>query len=648
MILPKNNIRIFVSLLLFSLFCISFAGRLSLCPQVRQIEYQPGQFVPEPGGFVCFTPTGDARFAGISREVAGSMNLVSSGWQPRAVLDESKVPDGNVVLLKLSTRKSIDQSYQLTISNHTIQIESSSLRGLWYGAQTLRQVCMLSRSQNRLPALTISDWPDILDRGMMIDVSRRKVPKMETLKSLIDLLSHLKYNQVQLYMEHSFEYLGHEVVWQDASALSSRDLLELDRYCRERFIELVPNQNCFGHMERWIEHPQYAHLAECSENCPEHIEPRTLCPIDPGSIDLVADLFNQLLPNFQSEKFNVGCDETFELGKGRSADIVEEKGKGRVYLDYLLKVHELCLEHNRRMMFWGDIILEHPELIAELPADAIPLNWGYEADHAYSEQCPKFEEANLTYYVCPGTSSWNSITGRTDVMIGNLKNAAQNGIKHGARGYLLTDWGDRFGHLQTLPVLYPAVVYGAGLAWSYKDNVDMDIQKQLSQWVFHEPEPHYSKALYDLGNVYQAADAYMFNGSRLFWILTDPKFDPQKRKFKGFTVEKLQAAIDRIDEIVDAFDRTEAEMDRPDSQLLTDELRLAARLLRHACLLGMYRLQSESGKLSPEQDQKNRYELTQDILAVTQEHQRIWLKRNRPGGLVYSVKTLLDIERSYR
>lgn len=648
MILPLNSRRTAVLLFFFSLFCVSFAGDLHLCPQVRQIEYQQGGFAPRPGGLTCFIPNGDARFNKIAQEVADSMSLVSSGWQPRAVLDESKVPDGNVVLLKLDTGKSIDQSYQLTISNHTIQIESSSLRGLWYGAQTLRQVCMLSRSQKRLAALRISDWPDILDRGMMIDVSRRKVLKMETLKSLIDLLSHLKYNQVQLYMEHSFEYLGHEVVWQNASALSSEDLLELDQYCRERFIELVPNQNCFGHMERWLEHPQYAHLAECAQNCPEHIEHRTLCPIDPGSINLVADLFNQLLPNFQSEQFNVGCDETFELGKGRSADIVEKKGKGRVYLDYLLKVHEVCLGHNRRMMFWGDIILEHPELIAELPGDAIPLNWGYEADHAYDEQCPKFEQANLTYYVCPGTSSWNSITGRTDVMIGNLKNAAQNGIKHGAHGYLLTDWGDRFGHLQTLPVLYPAVVYGAGLAWSYENNVDMDIQKQLSQWVFHETKPHYSKALYDLGNVYQAADAYMFNGSRLFWILTDPKFDPQKKRYKELTIEKLQAAIDRIDEIVDAFDRTEAEMDRPDSQLLTDELRLAARLLRHACSLGMYRLQSESGKLSPEQDQQIRYELTQDILAVTQEHQRIWLKRNRPGGLEYSVKTLLDIERSYR
>jgi hexosaminidase len=63
-----------------------------------------------------------------------------------------------------------------------------------------------------------------------VDISRDKVPKLETLKSLIVQLSEWKINQVfdslftmitlhlqfQLYMEHTFKYRGHETVWKDA------------------------------------------------------------------------------------------------------------------------------------------------------------------------------------------------------------------------------------------------------------------------------------------------------------------------------------------------------------------------------------------------------------------------------------------------
>ena len=72
----------------------------------------------------------------------------------------------------------------------------------------------------------------------------------------------MKFNQLQLYMDHSFAYPGHEVVWQDASPLPAEDIRALDRYCADRHMELVPNQNSFGHMERWLRHEKYAHQAE--------------------------------------------------------------------------------------------------------------------------------------------------------------------------------------------------------------------------------------------------------------------------------------------------------------------------------------------------------------------------------------------------
>ena len=66
-------------------------------------------------------------------------------------------------------------------------------------------------------------------RGYMLDVSRDKVPTMSTLRQIVDLLKVCNYNQLQLYMEHSFRYSGHEAVWRDASPLTPAEIRELVR-----------------------------------------------------------------------------------------------------------------------------------------------------------------------------------------------------------------------------------------------------------------------------------------------------------------------------------------------------------------------------------------------------------------------------------
>lgn len=118
---------------------------------------------------------------------------------------------------------------------------------------------------------------------------------MQTLKMLVDDLATLKVNQLQLYMEHTFAYRGHEEVWRDSSPytgtiqiyrygshfsnlislLSVDDILELDSYCRERFIQLVPNQNSFGHFHRWLKHDNYRKYAEVTLNSVQRMTTRS-------------------------------------------------------------------------------------------------------------------------------------------------------------------------------------------------------------------------------------------------------------------------------------------------------------------------------------------------------------------------------------
>jgi len=473
----------------------------------------------------------------------------------------------------------------------------------------------------------------------MLDISRDKVPTMATLFALVDKFAELKINQLQLYTEHTFAYRNHPAAWVNASPMTGDEILQLDQYCRDRFIELVPNQNSFGHMERWLKLPEYRDLAEAPDGFTfpwgvRHAGGFTLNPLDPGSIELVAELYDELLPHFTSPLFNVGCDETFDLGLGKSKSECDRLGKGRVYLDFLKNIHALLQDHQRMMMFWGDIILRHPELIPDLPRDVVALEWGYEAGHPFDDHLAKFDQAGIPFFVCPGTSSWCSITGRTNNAIANLKESAESGIKHNAAGYLITDWGD-YGHHQPLPISYLAYAAGAAYSWSFEANRDLDIAAAIDAHIFMDENKIMGRLAFDLGNVYLSSNFHLPNGSPFFWaVFAGP--DHAKR-FTSVTAEEFTAAQAAIASAMSPLSK--ARMSCPDGNLIADEFKFAADLLTHACQRGQFLLERASHDPNI---------LHNDIKRLTAEHQRLWLARNRAGGLPDSARRMDQTQLAYR
>jgi hypothetical protein len=485
------------------------------------------------------------------------------------------------------------QGYELVITAEAITISAHDEPGAFYGVCTLIQIMEQAAQQNagfvqegvQLPCLQIEDWPDFSVRGVMLDISRDKVPSMENLYSLVDKLASWKINHLQLYTEHTFAYRNHPEVWTTASPLTGQEILDLDQYCHQRYIELVPNQNSFGHLSRWLALPRYKPLAEIVEGYDmpwgHHEGSFSLCPIDPASLEFISGLYDELLPHFTSRQVNVGCDETFDIGQGRSRQACEELGTGRVYLDFLLKIYRQIKARNHVMQFWGDIIVHYPELISKLPKDMIALEWGYEARHPFDEHGKQFAEAGLPFYVCPGTSSWCSLAGRTNNALGNLRNAAENGLRYGAQGYLITDWGDN-GHWQPLPVSYLGFAAGAGYAWALEANCEVDVALIVSHYAFGDPTGKMGRVAYDLGNVYEAYGLDWENSSILFGTLQAPL--ERIRKYKNVSSEGYHRALEAIDQAMLPLDQ--AFPSGPDKELVVQEYRLIARMLRHACRRG--------------------------------------------------------------
>ncbi len=548
--------------------------------------------------------------------------------------NRSRQDDGSAnVTLLLAAGKHGDQAYSLRVRDNGVLVRASAEAGLRYGVLTLTQLLDCDRPRSpAIRAIDIEDWPDFEARGVMLDISRDKVPTLSTLKQLVDRLAGWKINQLQLYTEHTFAYAGHEQVWHGASPLTGPQIDRLDQYCRDRGVELVPNQNSFGHMERWLKHAPYRCLAETTGRWQtpwgdSRHEPTTLNPLDPGSIPLVASLYKQLLPHFSSKLFNVGCDETFELGQGRSKTACRRRGVGRVYLSFLKKIHRLVRGHGRRMMFWSDVIQQHPELIDELPRDAIPMIWGYEAGHPFEKECSRVVETGLDFYVCPGTSSWCSFSGRARNCVTNLREAARSGLRHGATGFLITDWGD-YGHRQYLPVSYLGYLYGAAVSWCGKTNATLDAPSELGRTVFGDATGKAGKLWHDAGDVHEIGGAKLRNRTRLFSCMESSLDDTAC--LRGVTPLRLHRVEKRVETLLSHADK--AAFQGSEGSLAREELVATLGVLRHACRRASLMLVDESRRTR----QQVRW-LAEDMKQIILRHRVLWLRRNRRGGLVTSL-----------
>ncbi len=521
-----------------------------------------------------------------------------------------------------------NEGYRLIVDDGKVTIVGNDLKGAFYGMMTLKQI--MRNNPDEIPDIRIEDWPDFPNRGFMLDISRNRVPKMGTLRSLIDLLSELKYNQFQLYIEHTFAYRDYEKVWRDYSPLTSEEIIKLDQYAKERMVELVPNQNSFGHLEKWLTHDEYKKYAEVEDGFMtpwgfRMNHPFSLSPAVEGVFDFLRSLYEEFLPNFSSDKFNIGCDETFDLCQGKSKELCEKKGKGRVYLDFLLKVHSIVREFKKTTMFWGDIIKNHPELVPEIPDSVIALIWGYEKDHPFDKECGIFKNSGVPFYVVPGTSSWNSIVGRVENMIGNVDNAVSNGLRYGSIGVLMTDWGDN-GHWQHLPISFPGIVYASAKSWNHE--ADVDLAKALSMHVLMGEDFESGEALVEIGNAYKATGVSIPNanifGAALIW---PEKF---KERLDEVNLEKLEKAREIL---LDARERfLSSSLRRNDSDTLKREIENGVEM----ALFSIDFMLKMRGK---EIDLKERFP------KLVEGYKATWLLRNREGGLKQSVEKLREVEK---
>lgn len=374
-------------------------------------------------------------------------------------------------------------AYTLTIDIDGIAITGCDFEGMRNGVQTLRQ--LIRQNGAVLPVLQIEDAPAYRIRGYYLDATRGRVPTLAWLKQWADKLCFYKYNQLQLYIEHTFAFDDMSETWRGSSPLTPADILEFDQYCANLGIELVPSVSTFGHQYVAMRTQELRELGEFPEDADrpfsfiERMRHHTLNVADDRAFAFSTQLVDSYLQLFRTKRFNICADETFDLGKGQSKQEAQRVGVATLYATYVGKLCEHLSQQGHEPMFWGDIAIEMPEILETLPNNVTLLNWQYDPE-ATDEKIQLVAKAGAKQIVCPAVWGWNALLPRIDDAWNNIARIARYGIDCGAEGMLVTDWGD-FGHVNDPRMAVPGMIFGAQYAWNPAGDTAESIVKDTDE-----------------------------------------------------------------------------------------------------------------------------------------------------------------------
>jgi len=330
-----------------------------------------------------------------------------------------------------------------------------------------------------LHTANIRDWPAMKYRGLDDDMSRGPITTLEFQKKLMRTLAAYKVNIYSPYFEHTQQYSSNPLMAPPGSVTAS-EATELVAYARPYHITIIPEQEAFGHLHHNLAWEQYQTLAETPHGA-------VLAPGQPGSIALITQMFTELAALYPGPFLHIGADETVDLGLGQTKADVDARGLAPVYLDFLQKITTALKPLNRKLLFWGDIAQDSPDLLKDLPQSfkdsTIAVAWVYNPEaRGYDRFLTPFTNAGFETWVAPSVNNFRKVYPNNNNALANIQRFTADGQRLGSTGQLNTIWNDDGEGLFNQD--WYGILFGAAAAWQKGESSTLDFEDSYAQ-VFH-------------------------------------------------------------------------------------------------------------------------------------------------------------------
>jgi len=371
------------------------------------------------------------------------------------------------------------EGYTISTTSASMTVVGATAEGVFYGAQTVKQLIDGNGERAVLHTANIRDWPAMKYRGLDDDMSRGPITTLEFQKKLMRTLAAYKVNIYSPYFEHTQQYSSNPLMAPPGSVTAS-EATELVAYARPYHITIIPEQEAFGHLHHNLAWEQYQTLAETPHGA-------VLAPGQPGSIALITQMFTELAALYPGPFLHIGADETVDLGLGQTKADVDARGLAPVYLDFLQKITTALKPLNRKLLFWGDIAQDSPDLLKDLPQSfkdsTIAVAWVYNPEaRGYDRFLTPFTNAGFETWVAPSVNNFRKVYPNNNNALANIQRFTADGQRLGSTGQLNTIWNDDGEGLFNQD--WYGILFGAAAAWQKGESSTLDFEDSYAQ-VFH-------------------------------------------------------------------------------------------------------------------------------------------------------------------
>ncbi len=349
----------------------------------------------------------------------------------------------------------LNEAYRLKIKKDGIVLTAKSFKGLFYAVQTLKQI--IDQFGWNLPGVDVEDFPLLKIRGISDDISRGQVSRMENFKKIISFIAKYKMNTYMTYIEDVLKFDAFPSIGKGRGALSKEEVKEIVKFAESKFVEVIPVFETLGHFENILSSPEFIKYAEFPGSASLNISSEE-------TYRFLDVMLKQVSEEFPSEYIHIGADESFDVGKGKSKQLVDSIGIAQAHALHYKRVYDICKKYGKKVMIYGDIILRHPDILKMIPKDFIIVDWHYGANYYYPS-VKKFKQEGFRTIVSPAV--WNFLTTYPTNIIAlpNIKYFAEAGLKNSAIGLISSNWGD-YGAETFKELLYYDYAWSAECAWN--------------------------------------------------------------------------------------------------------------------------------------------------------------------------------------
>ncbi|MCK5759826.1 MAG: family 20 glycosylhydrolase [Candidatus Delongbacteria bacterium] len=453
-------------------------------------------------------------------------------------------------------------------------------------------------------------------KACMIDISRFRVPTISRMKKMIKNLSEIGYDTVFYNIEHAFKIPNHPKIGSEADGYTIKEFKELDVYAKENLIEIIPLIQSFGHMFHILKYPEYENICES--------EKKWSLSINDETYKFISDLYKATSKAFSSKYIHIGGDEVYDMASGKSKYLLKQGlTKDEIFLDHILKLKEIANSYDKKIIIWGDMVENNPDIMEKLGENAILCYWNY----GFEDMPETYKGLGNNTLVCPGINTWKSFFPRYDFAIKNFQLMKERSDLIFAKGFMITDWGDA-GHIH--PVSFTENLFKiAYKVFNGEEITQFTTNEKLDEIIKILDEIHFGG--------YLNAENVKGHGE----YVTKHLFHEYVFKGKGFasqTTKQLNSIIDKIEELKFISETIEYSTElEQDIRLFIDQTILFSKKIE---LHLMYRNNESSLSINIKAEEF--------IIALRKwfaTFMKRWLNGYQPMGLYFHIHFMKKIEK---